>query len=718
MPMSRRCQHTLLLLAAALSLVPSAAAQTVFFTGPDNQINQGTFVADGPGFAFPVVELNGSNFKGLAAREDGLLLVANSTQSGAVLACDPASGECAQIVPFPQAGALALAADTTTLFAVNAAPGGTDQLIALIALGGCPSGIDPGEGLGCLPGGYDASGPLLIDDDIDQVDGTPIHLLADVRSVPFSEFPFARGDVAVLSQDPPMLFVYRDWQDCTGSCKPEAVVLPPSAFDGREPRGFVFDIDNSVLVTTKDGDVLRFSPPGYDPGSAPEVVATLPGTGAKIAVGIVDGQAKAFVAVRNGGLIQSYAFRPDGDGNGLRDGLHDGLRLEDEISIGVNTPDGVATPSSVAFAALQGGTSFVTVNTSGLETTWEAIVSDGISLVLCQNFADPREATATPGNRLFLCHPEPVNEGDPEKTCPDLADLEPERAELPPKGDNDRVLNLGLPVVIPSYMRAYRTLDLSHIPPDAPGTPGFPDFELDNEVHVGPSGLHTLRICIATTTASFTGLVTDIAQEEAYLGYDPAHRFDLISGAEALDCRFGSRFLYATDPFNDQEIPEGRFAIDTSFSCGFNSQGFFQRSILIPNAFDTRDLEGQQRDVASAGGCSFEDGTLPCKLANLNTVFLSDSVCMTRQTRKRAQRALDKAIGAFERGHDDRAQTALCGFQAIVDEDDSFICDPANRFQDHLRARVHSANHTLGLLRDPTVNFCCPGDPAEFCQTQ
>ncbi len=164
-----------------------AQTETVYFTGPSNQVSQ--VVSFSAGTSTPVVNLSGSNFKGLAFRpNDELLLIANPTQGGGLLICNPAGGACGQIADFSDGVAVALD-PSENLYGVSDGP---HKLVIIPRDDSCASVLFPA---GCNPGGYDADSAIEFN-----IGSTT--RLADVKIVPSDGGGLNQGDIVLLSRSP------------------------------------------------------------------------------------------------------------------------------------------------------------------------------------------------------------------------------------------------------------------------------------------------------------------------------------------------------------------------------------------------------------------------------------------------------------------------------------------------------------------------------------
>ena len=434
-----------------------AQTETVYFTGPSNEISVVDSFANGT--STTVINVSGSNFKGLAFRpNDELLLIANPTQGGGLFICSP-EGACGEITVLSDAVAVALDPDEN-LYGVSDGP---HKLIIIPRDDACASVLFP---TGCNPGGYDADLALELDIDLTT-------RLADVTIVPSDGGGLFQGDIVLLSRSPGRILrmakldpsVSCDGSvidpDCWGA--PEEIV----SLSGFEPTGFTFAPNGDFLISTWDGDVLRRS----RDDSTGSVFATLPnsGSGLHIDVGVQEGESQVVVAVHQSGIIQRYLL--DGNENG-------------HVTTSVNSPHGVVIGTST-FAPTIAGTNVV--NTfSGIVTTWTTVIDDGISTVKCTTENDPRQGASF---ELSLCVNSTPNNNDPSLSYdPSLC------ASESGCDGSDCGLDLGIPAKIPSFAGSFQNL----------------------------GGTHVVRLCEATTTASIQGVISDLADESVWLGYLPS----------------------------------------------------------------------------------------------------------------------------------------------------------------------------------------------------
>jgi hypothetical protein len=387
------------ILAPALARAQDSSFETVYFAQPNNRILKVVEfqLPNGPGSAEPVVFERGSRFQGLSVRQDNLIFVANTTQQGSILVCDPESGECKRVVGFEKPEGLDISTSTGALVAV----GDHEEVLELDPTG-CSQTFDSP---GCRPGGYRL--------DVAKRELPAVQKLADVKFARISRGPFVQGDIAILSQAPAKLLKLSDF----GAAP--TVVLPEIKFNGkrRTPTGLAFNSAGDALIVTKDGLLLLY-PEG---NGSPELFAHLGGPGARIAVGVQgpELQERIFVTVQSG---QVLCFEAGGASCGKVSRL--------------TTPEGIGI-ATAAFQPTPVGANVSQILNLGLRTEWEQILVDGVSVALCRQILETRP----PGSPdpLYLCDPGKTYDGF---VC--------EAGSRP-------FVDLGLPNVIPPHVRAYRT---------------------------------------------------------------------------------------------------------------------------------------------------------------------------------------------------------------------------------------------------------------------
>ena len=377
-------RHSGLAALALVSLLASAVsglAQTqeqVFATSVDNQIVSVDFA---PPSTTVVVESSGSSFRGMNVRDDLYIIVADHNQNGSVEIFDGASGAGATVadITFPSSVALD---SSGNLFVVSGTGGGADSLWRIKRDNACD-----GDPIACANGGYHDAERI-----VDQVTfgGASATLLADVRSVSFdAQEPFDAngaslgiGDVVVVVSDPPALLRYADAASCSGaSCAPD-VFVDSSELGTWTPTGVAFADDGSALVSTEQGAILRFDYDDVSGSMVPTVFASVSGKANKIAVGLQDGESRAFVTV-NDGTVRRFS---------LATGASDAAGgLQGPVGVGLATSSSAPTPVG----------DIVSVQpASAVEVTYEAIEAAG--LTTAQLFLVPDPAPNDPSREFLL----------------------------------------------------------------------------------------------------------------------------------------------------------------------------------------------------------------------------------------------------------------------------------------------------------------------------
>jgi hypothetical protein len=669
------------MLATLASSAIVLAQDEVFFTQTNNQILRADF---DNGLAVPVINHKGSNFNGLAVREDGLLVVANSTKGGNVMACDPSAGSCQEIIDLDKAAGVALS-NLGDLFAVNSRNNKGHKIVAVERAFGC--GVAD-----CLPGGYDPDGVTIRN--IDVVDGWPIKQLVDVKVARFSQGNVVLGAVLVLAQQPPLIFSLP--QDLTGD---PTIVVDPSELAGLTPNGFDFSAEGKILVTTKQGVIAQFDVNGNRIAD----YAALPGQGVNVAGGL---EINSAPAARVYATAHKQVLRFDENGN--LSGVVTGVK-----------PYGVATPSTGAFAWTPAG-SQAQVSTSSLLTTWQQINVGGYTSAFCTDFVDPREDPFVDSDLVVCVKPD--------------GELQVDLEDFPCVPGTKRI--------IPSYMRGWRRV----APGDDIDDPEFPRRE-EPPAPPGPTGPFTLRLCQVDFSESggFSGLIIDESVEETWLGYDPGHpgmESDSLLLRRSIEddppvCLGGPRSFYASSD-GDPELLEHPFFTDASISCGLNLTGSWQRSFLLPTVRDLReiDTDGTVADAVAFDGesedtlpgfCDPAAGALDCKLAVLLTlanVDLEDTetpfecgdggLCCVSDVELRDELAthLVDARQAVDRARDfdppcaedyESARSALSDFIGAIEGAPEAFDECESQLEAQFRARALSANFLLTTLLDEAV---------------
>jgi hypothetical protein len=401
----------------------SSAFETVYFSQPNNKIMKVVrFDANGPGEVATAIQKNGTLFRGIVVRQDGLILVANGTHSGGILVCDPDSGNCATVLSVKHPEAMDISTSTGGLIAVY----DKERIVKLDATGCVQTFQSPG----CRPGGYQVSVASA------KVSG---HLFADVKFARTTRGVWTEGDIALLSGFPGKLLKL---SQVGGTPVP---VISSIKFEGkpRIPTGLAFNANGDALIATLDGLILLY-PEG---AGTPQRFAHLGGLGAKLTVGL-QGQPpetteRVFASVKNG-RVQCYESDGSSCGKVTRAIVPDGI--------------GIATGAFQVTEVPAGGGPVSQTLALGLRTEWEEILSGGVSVALCRQFPDPRELG--PGFLdadfndvdLYLCKP-----GDQGCAATNA----------------DPFVDLGLPSIVPGTVRAFRP----GAGPDGPFT-GPPTFQV------------------------------------------------------------------------------------------------------------------------------------------------------------------------------------------------------------------------------------------------
>ena len=401
-----------LLPAIALSLLSAAGAQAtgspsspvppserVFVTSVNNKILEVNFAN---GTTKTVVSSSGSNFQGLAVRNDLHLAVADHNGGGRVKLFNP-SGQGKTItssIAFP--GGITVDG-AQRLFVTNAHPGQPDEVWRIDRdYAACLDGVDP---LACPQAGYKAAV---------KIDVPATQKLADVK--------VADDRLWVLSADPAQLLVYEDAETCADPCA-ESVAIATSFFSGLTPNGVAFT-GTDILVATSQGKVLRFDLAKAKNGLADDTpLAPFAITGynlQRIAVGLQGGELRVFVTAQPK-YVKQYAIAANGTGTFLK------------AVGGLNSPVGVSLASAGGAVTSVGAGTEVVMNS--IEATFESVTKAGISDAWCVSFTDPRETVDT------LADPR----------CALDEDLALNDPRLP-----QAIRDLGFPNVIPSYVRAFR----------------------------------------------------------------------------------------------------------------------------------------------------------------------------------------------------------------------------------------------------------------------
>ena len=657
------------------------AQDEVFFTGPSNTIQRADWAASK---ATAVVTSKGSSFKGMAVREDGLIVVANATKNSSVMACDPVAKTCQNIIALAKAAAVTLS-NRGDFFAVNSSLGGPNLVMAVKRHFGCGTNT-------CLPGGYDPDGVTVRQ--ITTVGGLAIQQLVDIKFARFESGNVENKAVLVLSQRPAMIFSLPE--DLTGI--PKMVVSNNQFGPGLTPNGFELGAAGTILVTTKQKVIAQFDTSGI---RLANFVAPLPGLGINLAAGLEvvasTPAARLYATIRDSSQV--LRFNESGVVTG-------------QITMGINPPYGIATPSTNSFAPTPADFN-VGVSTSSLNTTWEQVNIAGFSSALCTDFADPRENPFVDSNLVVCVEPD----GDLQLGLTDFA------------------CTPGTKRIIPSFMRGWRRVG----PGDDVDDSAFPSRE-EPPVFPGPSGPFTIRLCQVDYSApgGFEGLIVDESIEETWLGYDPGHP----GGSVDHVCVGGPRSFYATSDGEPQLKEHPHFA-DVAISCGINLSGSWGRSFLLPTVRDLREIDTDDfvidADASPAPGfCDPGAGSLDCKLAALLTLAnvdlegddeistdecnAGDGPCCVGDDDLRVELAtrLVEARLAVDQARRlsptdppctedyEAAEVALESFVAAIEAAGAASFDDCEiQFEAQLRARAMSANFLLHTLLEETETEVC-----------
>jgi hypothetical protein len=381
--------RALLLLAAGLAMPSKASPQGVYVTAPNNQLLEVNFET---GRSKTVVRDNGTNFQGLVVRREGeeiRLVVANGTQGGDIRIYDPKTGAGARIASLKGAHGVALD-PSGNIYAVSQ-QGSKGQVMVVPRRNDCPNQISGLFPAGCFPGGYGAA--RFIDEDV-SVSGSKkgTKALADVR---FVRGGAGAGSLVVLAKDPAMILRYDDPGSCTGTCNP-VVVAATAQFGSYVPAGIELAPKDEFLVTTTGGAVLRFTKDGMR--IATPNFASLLGGGAKLSLGVQDGQNVVFATVRTGGG-KVERFEIESDGTGSPAGLVQGL----------NPPEGVGNVNGGV--AITPGGSNVTVFLPTLETIFDNVKTAGLSDAVCHLYDAPSDYDCNNPSDLTLTDLSPALPG-------------------------------------------------------------------------------------------------------------------------------------------------------------------------------------------------------------------------------------------------------------------------------------------------------------------
>lgn len=194
-----------------------------------------------------------------------------------------------------------------------------------------------------VPKGSGFLAPRLVDNSFG---GVSVQTLEETVFARTSSAAAAAGDLLVLSGDPATVFVYsaaglKSVIDGAGAISPNRVLISSTQFPaGVSPGGMDFwPIDNSLLVTTAAGTVLRYSFTTNDASRAPDFTTQLGNGKFKIRTGLEAAVPYAFVANNNGGNILKFGAPPP------QGGSNPPLAI---VTSGVQRPQGIAASNLAA----------------------------------------------------------------------------------------------------------------------------------------------------------------------------------------------------------------------------------------------------------------------------------------------------------------------------------------------------------------------------------
>jgi hypothetical protein len=402
------------------------------------------------------------------------------------------------------------------LFVMNSGQGssaGVSQVWVVRRDTACPGGAH------CLPGGYGA--PLgLIDPNVripTLVGGVPALMVAELlpesHVVRSGAGLLHAGDLLVVT-NPGAVVRYQAAQigaflaalaagQSPAALTPDTVIYPAGASvpgdrqfpAGSVPNGMAFGPNGDLLIPVSDGRILTYGPDGRRRSNgAGGFVDFTAGSGQdnfKIAVGLQDGQNRAFVTHQQRGELHRFAIAPDG--TGVLDAVVPGL----QVPVGVDASNSNTVPAPA-------GSNVTVAPTDVLSSRIEQVLLPGLVNARVSTFPDPRESEQSVPPNLPLHRSLFLNEL---------------RADLPA-------------IEIPAYARAFRLGD-----PNT-GTPSFILVEASTNVVV--SGLLD-HLAIETP---ILGYAPDCADPDhtrlPFMFWSPdANDAPIVEGARFIDVTTG-----------------------------------------------------------------------------------------------------------------------------------------------------------------------------------
>ncbi len=601
---------------------PLQPSEKVYATSANNKILEIDFFA---GTTTTIVSDPGSKFQGLAVLGNFHIAAADQNQGGKVklFNLSGAGLTLTTAINFPSG----VTADSDqNIFVTNSTSGGGYNAHTSTNSGGGGGGSANDEVwrlvrnyATCLEGSDPLACPNGGYTAAQKIDG-PVEV-DGVATKTLADAKAEGGRLWVLVEKPALLLRYDDPATCASPC-PKTVAIDKDNFDGLTPTGLALT-GEFVLVTTEEGKVLRFSLAAaadddpFNDERLSDFVSNLGGKGERIAVGLRNALPQAFVTVHPK-TVKQYAIE-----GGVGTLLAKVTKLNSPVGVGLGSASASVT-----------GVGSPEVSLQSVEAHFENVGTAGLSDASCFSFKDVRES-------------EPVNAGvalnKPLKTELVLTD-----PRLPAN-----ITGLGFPNKIPRYLRAFRK------PGETEGT---------------------FRMCIAKTTAGFTGLIQVHGDKELqWLGFDPS--------CSASDKTMRPRFFLSEEP----PIPallEGRVFINHSSLCGSDgADAWNMNSLYLTGARDTRKADNTHVDVDDAelatGECKDDAGVVDCQLNRLRKLVHSSS-CIPSADRSTFLHKLDKAIDSFDDKCYCDALEWLERFEARVEE------APASAFPAACPARLRA----------------------------